>query len=259
MSTHTSVVSTASNSSPHLPIPQSLATELAGLQALSHLDNEDRPLPTLCFNSRRQLPDGSWAPKDVFINTLTGEAKDEISCVLLHIKKSRRWASYSETSGMTEHCRSDDGVEGVRADGEVVDCAICLHRLWGRGNGQSTAPDCDIVYTLLGLDLDDENPFIVRAKATSRRPVQRYLARHFFGKLQLPDGQRADLPLFAAKTRLSLTMPTGTYAVLQLDKHEDCSEQEIRQFKAIFENLRGMIQPSGDDDNSAADTVDNAR
>ncbi len=245
----TNVVSTANASHHQLPITQSLITELAGLQALSHLDNEDRPLPSLCFNSRRQLPDGSWAPKDVFVNTLTGESKDEVNCVLLHIKKSRRWATYSETSGMTEHCRSDDGVEGIRADGEVVDCATCPHRLWGRGNGQATAPDCDIVYAMLAIDQEDENPFIIRAKATSRRPVQQFLARHFLGKLQLPDGQRTDLPLFTCKTRLSLTMPTGTYAVLELTKEDACNEQEIRQFKTIFENLRGIVQPNGDEEN----------
>ncbi len=249
MSTHTSVVSTANDTHHQLPIPASLATELAGLHALDCLDREDRPLPSYSFNVRRQLPDGSWARRDTFYNSLTGEAKNEISCILLHIKKSRRWATYSETSGMTEHCRSDDGVEGVRADGEVVECATCPHRLWGRGNGRISAPDCNIVYTLLGIDMDDENPFIIRAKATSRKPVQRYLARHFLGKLQLPDGRRADLPLFTCKTRLSLTMPTGTYAVLQLDKEEDCNEQEIRQFKAIFENLRGVIQPNGDEEN----------
>ncbi len=249
MSTHTSVVSTASNSSPKLPIPASLANELAGLQALSHLDNEDRPLPSFAYNTKRRLPDGTWVPKDVFVNTLTGEAKDEISCILLHIKKSRRWATYSETSGMTEHCRSDDGVEGVRADGEVVECATCPHRLWRRGNGRISAPDCNIVYTLLGIDMDDENPFIIRAKATSRKPVQRYLARHFLGKLQLPDGRRADLPLFTCKTRLSLTMPSGTYAVLDLAKEEDCNEQEIRLYKGIFESLRGVIQPNGDEEN----------
>ena len=255
----TNVVSTATDTHHQLPIPTSLITELAGLQALSHLDNEDRPLPAFVYNTKRRLPDGSWAPKDVFVNTLTGEARDEISCVLLHIKKSRRWATYSENSGMTEHCRSDDGVEGIRADGEVVDCATCPHRLWGRGNGQEAIPDCDIVYTMLGLDTDDGNPFIIRAKATSRKPVQRYLARYFLGKLQLPDGQRADLPLFTCKTRFSLTMPTGTYAVLELTKEEDCNEQEIRQFKAIFENLRGVIQPNGEDDNSDADTVDNTK
>ena len=34
-----------------------------------------------------------------------------------------------------------------------------------------------------------------------------------------------------------------------MTKEEDCNEQEIRQFKTIFENLRGVIQPSSDDDN----------
>ena len=232
-----------------LPIPASLATELAGLHALDHLDTEDRPLPSYVFNARRQLPDGSWAPRDVFINTLTSEAKDEITCVLLHIKKSRRWATYSEVSGMSEHCRSVDGAEGVRTDGEVVGCDSCPHRLWGRGNGHAAVPDCDIVYTLLGIDLEDSNPFIIRAKATSRKPVQRYLAQNFLGKLQLPDGQRADLPLFVCKTKLSLTTPSGTYAVLQLDKDSDCTETEIRQYKGIYEALKGVIQPNGDDEN----------
>ena len=232
-----------------LSLPTSLATELAGLHPFEHLDASDRPLPAYAYNTKRRLADGSWAPKDVFVNTITGEAKDEIHCVLLHIKKSRRWATYSEAAGMTEHCRSDNGADGIRADGEVIDCTACPHRLWGRGNGQEATPDCDIVYTLLGLDLDDGNPFIIRARATSRKPVQRYLVRHFLGKLQLHDGQRADLPLFVCKTRLSLTMPTGTYAVLQLNKEADNTEDDIRTYKTIFEKLKGVIQPTHDDEN----------
>jgi len=238
----------ASNTAIPINLPDNLATELAGLHALDHLDSEDRPLPAYTFNTKIQMPDGSWLPKDCFFNTLSGEVKDEINCVLLHIKKSRRWATYSETSGMTEHCRSDNGVDGIRTAGEVIDCASCKHRLWGRGNGQAAAPNCDIVYTMLAVDLGDNNPFIIRARATSRKPVQRYLAKYFLGKLKLPDGSRADLPLFVCNTKLSLTMPRGTYAVLQLDKDSDCNEAEIRAYKQIYEGLKGVLQPNSHDD-----------
>ncbi len=43
--------------------------------------------------------------------------------------------------------------------------------------------------------------------------------------------------------------PSGTYAVLQLDKDSDCTETEIRQYKGIYEALKGVIQPNGDDEN----------
>jgi len=239
---------------PTINLPENLIRELAGLRALEHLDAEDRPLPTFACNTRRRLPDGSWAPKDVFVNSITGEVKDKIECVLLHIKKSRRWATFSESSGMTEHCRSADGLLGIDSKGETADCTQCPHRLWGHGNGHNAVPDCDIVYTLLGIDLEDGNPFIVRARATSLRPVQRWLMRFFLGKLKLPDGSHADLPLFTRHTRLSLTMPTGAYAVLCLDSESPCTEAEIRTYRSIFDNLRGVIQPNSDDDN--ADTVE---
>ncbi len=72
----TNVVSTATDTHHQLPLPTSLANELAGLQALSHLDAEDRPLPSFAYNTKRRLPDGSWAPKDVFVNTLNGDTAE---------------------------------------------------------------------------------------------------------------------------------------------------------------------------------------
>jgi len=136
----------------------------------------------------------------------------------------------------------------VAHDGEVQDCASCPHKSWGNGHGREAAPKCGVVYNLLGIDLDDGSPFIVRAKSTSLRPVQRYLAKHFLGKLKLPEGGYADLPLFTYRTKLSLTMPTGTYAVLDLENAGACNEAEIRQYKALYESLRGVGGIDHEDD-----------
>ncbi len=248
MSTHTSVVSTASKNSPQLPIPASLISELAGLRALDCLDREDRPVPYLIYNAKWQLPDGTWMKKDAFVNSLTEEVKREVHAVLLHLRKTRRYAIYTEGSGFSVRCQSDDLVEGVTHEGEVRDCSSCTYKTWGNGHGREAAPKCGVVYHLLGIDADDGSPFLLRAKSTSLRPVQRYLARYFLGKLKLHDGGYADLPLFTCRTRLSLTMPTSNYSVLSLEHYGPCTEAEIRQYKALYESLRGIGRMDQDDD-----------
>jgi len=45
-------------------------------------------------------------------------------------------------------------------------------------------------------------------------------------------------------------MPKGTYSVLQLDKDSDYTEDKIRSYKSIYEALKGVIQPSCDEENS---------
>ena len=233
----------------NLPIPASLIEELASLGALSDLDAEDRPLPYLIYNAKFKDQDGNWIPKDVFVNSITEETRPEISCVLLHIRKTRRYTEYEEGVGTLIRCRSDDRVEGISDVGEVRDCSTCRLKDWGAGHGRESAPRCGIIYNLLGVDTDSGQPFIVRAKSTSLRPVQKFIARHFAGKLCLPDGTFGDLPLFTCRTRLSLVMPNNTYTVLRLDKVQDCTEDEILAHKAVYEALKGIAQPNGDDEN----------
>ncbi|RJO66518.1 MAG: hypothetical protein C4523_12235 [Myxococcales bacterium] len=184
----------------------------------------------------------------MFVNSLTEEVKPEVLAMLLHLKKTRRYAVYTEGSGFDIKCESDDLAEGITHEGEVMACSTCPHKSWGNGHGRDAAPKCGVVYHLLGIDMDDGSPFLLRAKATSLRPVQRYLARYFLGKLKLADGSYADLPLFAYRTRLSLTMPTGTYAVLALTNDCACNEAEVRQYKALYESLRGIGRMAAEDD-----------
>ena len=250
----------AHTSPSNLPInlPQELAYELAGLGVLSDLDAEDMPLPYLIYNAKFKDPDGNWIPKDVFVNSINEETRPEINCVLIHIRKTRRYTKYEEGVGTLIRCRSDDRIEGISDVGEVRDCSTCKLKDWGAGHGRESAPRCGIIYNLLGVDTDNGQPFIVRAKSTSLRPVQKYIARHFTGKLHLPDGTYADLPLFTCRTRLSLDMPSGTYAVLKLTYDSSCTEEEIRRFKALYELFRGPQGYNAEDDipENGADTED---
>ncbi len=222
----------------NLVLPNDLAGELASLGALDGLDKDDRPLPYWIYNAKIKLDDGSWVSKDTFFNTVTEESKDEIDCVLLHLRKTRRHAEYIEGVGTQVHCRSEDLKTGITVDGEFCNCETCPSKKWGSGRGREAAPKCNTVYNLIGIDLEDQSPFMVRAKVTSLKPVQKFLARHFVGKLRLKSGAMHDLPLFVYKTKLSLQMPTDNYSVLSLDNISPCTEAEIREYQSLYEYFK---------------------
>ena len=132
-------MTSTANDTHQLPIPQSLITELAGLRALEHLDREDRSVPLLIYNAKWQLADGSWVRKDAFVNSLTEEVKPVIRSVLLDIRKTRRYAIYTEGSGFSVRCQSDDLIEGITHDGEVRECSNCTYKSWGNGQTRTLA------------------------------------------------------------------------------------------------------------------------
>ena len=246
-----------------LALPDDLLDELAELGALDELDKEDRPLPFWIFNAKIKTEDESWVPKDMFFNTVTELCKDDIDCVLLHLRKTRRHAEYIEGVGTQVYCRSEDRIEGITEDGEVRACDSCPNKNWGAGRGRDAAPKCGIVYNLIGIDLEDQTPFIVRAKSTSLKPVQKYIARHFAGKMKRSKGGLGDFPLFVYKTRLSLRMPTDNYSVLTLENIAPCSEDEIREFQALYKyfkdsaRVRTDIEPAENmDETDNADEAD---
>ncbi len=239
-----------------IALPDDLLGELAELGALDALDKEDRPLPFWIFNAKIRLEDGSWVPKDTFFNTVSELCKDEIDCVLLHLRKTRRYAEYIEGVGTQVYCRSDDLLEGITEDGEIRSCDSCPNKNWGAGRGRDAAPKCGIVYNLIGIDLEDQSPFIVRAKSTSLKPVQKYIARHFARKLRRPGGVLGDYPLFVYQTRLSLRMPTDNYSVLSLEKMGTCTQDQVREFTELYKyfkdsaRVRTDIEPEDAGDES---------
>ena len=258
--TETTAVATV-NPATDLALPDDLAQELGELNALGELDKDDRPLPIKAYNMKMKDDEGEWVPKDSFFDTSTEEIVESIDGVLLTIKKTRRNSIYIEGQGSEILCRSDDMKTGFDQDGKEIECASCHKKNWRRNE----KPECSLVYNFIGVDQATGQPFLVRAKGTSLAPARRYIAKFFTSKLKLKNGQYADLPLFVFKTRLSLEKPDGTYAVLKMENLGQCSNEEILQYKALYETFREFrkvdldsdqpADPSADDSNSDDDDL----
>jgi len=217
---------------------------LAELKALSHLGREDRPIPVMAYNVKLKDATGNWIPQNVFFDTVSEETHAEIRCVLLDVRKTRRNSEYIEGVGTRILCRSRDSITGEPEEGGTRECATCPLKDWQGGE----RPDCQVVYNFLALDLDRQlSPFLVKAKSTSLGPARRFLAQNFWGKLK-GNGVSGDLPLFTHITKLTLTMPSGNYAVLKLALAEQCSEADIRKFLKIYEIFKMSGQPNGNGD-----------
>jgi len=231
-----------------LALPPDLAEELGELNALGELGREDRPLPVLAFNMKAKDETGAWLPKDIFYNTATEETVDDVECVLITVKKTRRNANYVEGQGTEILCRSDDLKIGIDIDGKQIECATCPKKNWLRNE----KPQCGLVYNFVGLDLRTGQPFVVRAKGASLPPTRKYIAKYFTSKLRLQSGQFADLPLFVYHTKLSLDTPEGTYAVLRMENIGACSKEEILQFKGLYETFQNFRQVDLDSEQPAS-------
>ena len=231
-----------------LALPPDLAEELGELNALGELGREDRPLPIMAFNMKAKDETGAWIPKDRFFNTATEEIIDDIECVLITVKKTRRHANYIEGQGTEILCRSDNLTVGIDIDGKQIECATCPKKNWVRNE----KPQCGLVYNFVGLDLRTGQPFVVRAKGASLPPTRKYIAKYFTSKLRLQSGQFADLPLFVYHTKLSLDTPEGTYAVLRMENIGACSKEEILQFKGLYETFQNFRQVDLDSEQPAS-------
>lgn len=234
----TTAIAPAATTAIELALPPDLAEELGELDALSELGREDRPLPIMAFNMKMKDADGGWIPKNVFFNTSTEETVEDIEGVLLTVKKTRRRSNYVEGQGTEILCRSDDLKTGVDADGKHIQCESCPKKNWLRNE----KPECSLIYNFIGYDLRTRQPFVVRAKGASLQPTRRYIAKWFTNKLRLKDGRFADYPLFVYRTRLSLDTPEGTYAVLRMENMGVCPNEEIVQYKALYETFKNFRQ-----------------
>lgn len=214
-------------------LPQSTAALLETSVSLSEIDSGDQYLPYYCFNVRIKDKNGEWLPKDVFFHTLREDAKPEINCVLLFLRKTHRYRVFTEGEGSRTICQSLNRIEGYnQEEDKLIKCAECPYipvRRWQNGNPST----CKLCYNFVGIDLDDGEPFVITAKSTSATPTKRFLNKFFLRKLK-----GKDLPLFVYRVKLKLERPEGTYAVLTFELVDTNSGTEIMRYAELCEELR---------------------
>lgn len=103
-------------------------------------------------------------------------------------------------------------------EGTIRACATCPDAKWKKSaDGAKNVRNCDEVQGVFGYMLDEQlrptDGFLIRFKRTGLAPWQLHLNKHHLGKRTLPNGARANMPLFAFEVQMRLeTSEKGNYA-----------------------------------------------
>ena len=118
-----------------------------------------------------------------FYDTLSKEYKNELLVAVLALSRSR--SLFGESFDEPPICVSDDAVRprqpmevSVGADTIITGptCGECPFSQWGSARGgKGKGQECRMSYNILCLDLDDEQPFILRVQGASIKAWREYL------------------------------------------------------------------------------------
>lgn len=173
-----------------------------GVTGLEEVDSSERRIAGLVLNFTG-LVDGNQPPKNHLVNTVTEEVSKEKTLVLLTLHKSKQYTEFVQGEGTKRRCSSWDGVVGTMEDGRSRRCAGCPDAEWRKDASGKSSRNCGDVHNIVALDRATNDLLMIRAKKTALDPWKAYLNKYFLGKRTLPDGRKADMPLFAFETRLS--------------------------------------------------------
>lgn len=236
--------------------------ELGGIDdGLGETDKSDIKIARLRINYNKQV-NGEEVLKSAIVNTVTEEVSKTKRLVFLHLHKSRRWATYDESTSKSDvHCSSPDGKTGTLANGTKRPCENCPDFKWRTDENGKRIKLCDEASNVLAIDrsADPEAPVLLAFQRTGLPVWKQHLNRHHLGKLRKPGGV-GNVPLCAVGVVFSAKqVPGKAYAlpVIQLDGAGTLSAEEIRRYSESASYWREHILPElekqGDDEASPAD------
>lgn len=212
---------------------------------LREIDGDDLRLPVIVWNMKgKDEKTGDMRRLDEFYDTLNEKSYRKLHCALIHLHKTRLFARFdNDTNENVIYCSSNDRVTGrarathpdgliiTKADGTrlpVVQgveraCESCPDSDWHQTPGGKNVRNCDQVYGVFAVHLDDEfkpiDGFLIRFKRTGLQPFKTYMQKNHLGRRALPDGTRGNWPLYAFSCELTLDVAkNGNYATPILTK-----------------------------------------
>lgn len=202
---------------------------------LGQVAPEDIKLALKIWNMKGIDPETKRArPSDVFFDTVTEETSDTLDLVLLDLRKSNEWRTYSDAEKKsTVHCRSRDRVTGTMLDGATPGmerpCQGCPEAQWTRDDKGKPKRLCGPVYAVAALDVATQQLCVLRFKSTSLSPFKAHLNKHHLGR-RIVKGERGNWPLFAFTVRAKLRMDEGgNFAHIDLEKTGNVTPELLQQ------------------------------
>ncbi len=247
------------------PLADVLGDEDLGITGVEEADASDVRLAKLIWNFKGvNEKTGKAVSPDTLFNTVTEETKDDARVALLVLHKSHEWKEFDEAAQKSERrCSSWDRVTGEMADGTRRSCEGCPDRQWTKNpeTGKRTRR-CSEVANVVGLDLEDGQPVVLRFRRTAARAWSDFLNKYILGK-RIVNGRRQNMPLFAYPTEVSIKMEKKgnlTWALPVLERGEKpFSRDEIlyfaesaRGFKELYlDEMRHAAENGPDEDGDA--------
>ena len=196
-------------------------------------------------------------------DSLSGAEFESVTFAMLRMDKNRvLWPPAGQ--GDKPICKSTNGmvpdadfpnppsrVCAKKAHKKARPMAVCPRAQWG-GNGE--APDCHLVYSLLGIDVNEGTPFMISFAGTAISPVKKMLS---FLAMRT---QRFQVPPFAFTMRMSTFKDKndkGTFYVPTFDDFTLLEEEPLRyypQYQALADvDLSVSAGETDDDEPTASD------
>lgn len=211
----------------------------SGATGIEEFGDDDIKIASKVWNSKSVDERGRARTPDVFVDSLTGESAESLECVLLSTKKGYRWDEFDQAADKTVvMCESHDLATGTMSDGTRRSCHGCPDKEWAAEADGRRTKRCGTVHTVVGYEPSTARPFIIRFKKTSLDPFRRYVQTYFKGQRKTKEG-RADLPLFSARTTITLAMhESGKYALPVFSRGDFVTREEFAAYREQADAMR---------------------
>jgi hypothetical protein len=157
--------------------------------------------------------------QDQFLDTIDRAVSNDLHLVLLELHKTNLYAVFDKRQERNVTvCRSFDRVTGTYNDPQrgTYDrpCKGCPDAQWRTdAEGKRTVP-CGEVWNVAAFDLDTQRVVLIKFRKTSLDSIRNHLQAHHIGRRRLASGKRGNIPLFAYRVTITLTMDkAGNYAI----------------------------------------------
>jgi hypothetical protein len=234
---------------------------------LGELGREELTVGTLALNAKRTDANGRQIGADMLFNTVDETARESDNATLLCRDKTRSYTRYDETEQRTHVlCRSEDLITGTMADGHTRKCERCPDAEWttDKETGKR-GTNCAVTHSVLALDRDQQQLFIIRFRKTSEPLWRAHLKKHHIGR-RVQHGKISNYPLYTYAVRLSGKMASAkaTYALPVIEPVGVLPPEEIKMcaetVAAYRDQMRGWVAraEAADVDAHASDADDSA-
>lgn len=219
-------------------------------------------LPRKLYNRKGMTAGGVRISPDVFWDSVYDTVQPRLDCIMVLATRTRAWFKWSNAAKRNDFfCTSKDAITGtLESTGKQRKCGdTCPDTKWYKDEEGKMVVNCTEVRTVLCVDAERYEPFLLRFQKTSTRTLTQYIARHHDGRLK-PKGslKRYNLPLYAHHCTITLELSeNGNFAVPVLELGVMSTAEEAAMARETIAAMQPVLEAAAQD--RSVDDQDSAR